>query len=182
MKNLIELVQLKPRTLFGIGSVGIILLFTPDKFISTLGLFEFRNNWRSLIGLMTVIGVVFWIVQLFPVMMAFLAESKHKKMAIKSLDSLASYELTILLYGLWNNQRTVFLSLGDCGALALCQKGILLKASGTGHRLGWPYTIENFIWEHLRQNPRYTMPKLANEQPAWDWIKIEEYAKTICMR
>lgn len=148
--DLIKLIQLKPRFLFGIWFSGSIIIFGPDLLINGLGLDSFRLNYRIWIGLVTLCAFSFWLVQLIPFIQNKWLIRKRKNTVIQSLESLSDAEFALLLYCYENNRRTICLEITHSTASALCQKG-LLDRSGVeiGSSIAWPFTVPFFVWEKL---------------------------------
>jgi len=158
--DLIKLLQLKPRYWWGIGVFGCMVLFLPEKIASTFGIESFRTNFRPYVGPATLAAFVLWIVSLIPRWSARRAEKQDKSDVLKCLESLSPDEWLLLAYCVDRGRRTLSLPLTNPPALALSSKGLFESPSGTTSILRHPYSIPNFVWEHLRRNPRRYFPQL----------------------
>lgn len=60
-------------------------------------------------------------------------------------------EKVLLLYCLYNNQKTISLPITHSVANRLKSKGILIMSRGTENILAWSYNIQNDIWNKLQK-------------------------------
>lgn len=149
----LKAIQLKPRFLFGLFFLGVVVLGMPDCWSDFLGFACIRHQYRGLISVGTIAAFVFWVVQLVPVIRQRIRTARARKQVIASIDSLAMEERLLLAYCIARGQRTVTLELTDRVAQALATKGLLVRATGTSSILAWPFTIVDFVWEYLNDNP-----------------------------
>ena len=161
----LKVLQLKPRFLFGLGLVGMLLLFFPDGWAAKFGFRSIVENYRGWIGLGTIVSFAFWLVQLVPSWRQTRALKKHRQDVIHSLSSLSSEEAFLLGFCLHRNQRTLTLEMTHRAANALKAKGLLQMASGIGNQLAWAFTVPDFVWEHLCNNPQIIFPNKEYELP-----------------
>ena len=159
------MLQLKPRFLFGIWLVGLMLLFFPDEWATKFGFRNIVENYRGWIGLGTIVAFAFWLVQLVPFWQQERAVKRYKMKVLQSLSSLSFDELFLLAFCVNRSQRTLTLEVTHRAANALKAKGLLEMASGNGNITAWAYTVPDFVWEHLCKNPQILFPKSENEQP-----------------
>jgi hypothetical protein len=148
----LKVMQLKPRFLFGILLLGILILFMPLGLANTLGIGDIRNSLRPWIGLGTLSAFSFWLIQLIPKYQYFRRSRRYRAEMIRSLKSISPEEWILLAYCLERNQQTITLSIVDRYAGSLVARGILERAGGIGNQLAWPYTIPTYLWAHLLTN------------------------------
>jgi len=163
--DLLKAIQLKPRFLFGLWLVGMILLFFPDGWATKFGFRGIIQNYRGWIGLGTIVVFAFWLVQLVPSFLQARAVKRYRQNVIKSLSALSNDEWLLLAFCVIRNQRTLTLEITHGAANALEAKRLLNKASGVGNKMAWPYTIPDFVWEYLSRNPRILFPYNEHELP-----------------
>lgn len=148
----LKAIQLKPRFLFGIWFLGMLVLFLPDFVAARFGIVEARIALQPWIGLGTLAAFSFWVIQLIPSLSSYWRKLKVRRQIIRALDFTSPEEWVLLAYCLKQNQQTVTLSLVDRAAKSLAARGILEPAGGVGNQLAWPYTIPTFLWIHLLKN------------------------------
>lgn len=149
----LKIFQLKPRFLFGVCALGLIILFSPDFVLQIFGIKLFHDSFRGLIGLITLIALVFWIIQLIPSFSSWRRTNKARARILESLDSLSIEERLLLMYCLHRNQQTISLEVIHRDATALTSKGIFVMASGVNDQLAWPFNVPNWLWKEIKANP-----------------------------
>jgi len=145
----LKAIQLKPRFFFAFMVLGLLILFLPSRLSVFLGIDCIVTQFRPWIGLATVAAFCLWLVQMFPILRAARLRKRDREAAVAHLLTLSTQEWFILAYCLYRGQRTIYLPLTDQAAHSLCDKGLLCAAGGTGNILDWPFTIPDFVWEHL---------------------------------
>jgi len=163
--DFLKTIQLKPRFLFGLWLVGMLLLFFPDGWATKFGFRSIVEHYRGWMGLGTITAFAFWLVQLVPSWRKARAVKRCRQRAIESLAALSSDELLLLGFCLNRNQRTLTLEVTHRAANALKAKGLLEMASGSGNIAAWSYTVPDFVWDHLCRNPRVLFPNNEHELP-----------------
>lgn len=165
----IKVFELKPRYLFTLWFLGAVVLLMPSGLADRFGFSTILNPYRGWIGLGTMAVFTLWLVQLWSSVIwpryqskkqtreAQVALSKSKDDILASSDTLSRGELLLLAFALADNQQTLLLNYSDPFALALCNKGLLEMAS-SGHSWSFPFTIPNFVWEHLQQHKVNILP------------------------
>jgi hypothetical protein len=170
----LKAIQLKPRFLFALFALGLLILLLPSRIADTFGLNTIRENHRHWVGLATLAAFIFWCVQLVPYFKAKqrlrrLNHSKsekedkafeEEKAEIRNLlQTLSDKEAMILAYCLYKKHRTITLPLTDAAANSLCHKGLLIRATGMGMPSDWPFTIPDFVWEELKESENEILPQ-----------------------
>jgi hypothetical protein len=157
--DLLKVIQLKPRFLFGIWFLGSLVLLLPIRIIEVLGLGDIRGALSPWLGLVTLSAFSFWLVQLIPEYQKLRARRRMREEMTRSLEFISPEEWILLAYCLKNNQQTITLSIVDRVAGSLAARGILVRAAGVWNQLAWPFTLHKIIWEHLLLNREEFMAK-----------------------
>ncbi|MDD5236303.1 MAG: super-infection exclusion protein B [Candidatus Omnitrophica bacterium] len=147
--SFIKVINLKPRYLLGLCLVGIILLLAPVQLTQLLGIDKFLVRFKGLIAVITVFAFVFFLVQSFQGPRIRYVNWRYQKKVIKELSFLSSREREIFAYCLKNNQKSIILRVDDPVARALEDKGLLTKPEGWGDIRQWPWSIPQFVWDHI---------------------------------
>lgn len=161
----LKVIQLKPRFLFALGILGMLILFLPTNLADNFGINEIRRNYRGYIGLATLAAFSLWIAQLVPSFQTLYRRRKLRKEILSSLDSLSQNERHLLAYCVYQGQRTIPLPMTNSTAASLRQKGIPEQAGGTGSALAWPYTIPSFVWKYLTSHRSTLFSELEKLNP-----------------
>jgi len=161
----LKVIQLKPRFLFGLYVIGLLLLFFPDGWATKFGFQVIRESFRGWIGIGTLGAFAFWLVQLIPFWKEARIIKKHRTSVIDSISSLSTDELLLLAFCIDRNQRTLTLEFTHRVANALKSKGLLVAATGAGNGLAWAFTVPSFVWEYLQKNQESIFPESELKHP-----------------
>jgi hypothetical protein len=145
-------IQLKPRFLFGIWILGMLVLFLPENLATSFGIVKAKIDLHPWLGLGTLAAFSFWLVQLIPAFQSFRSRRRYRMEMIRSLKSISPEEWILLAYCIERKQQRITLTIVNRVAGSLVSRGILKRAEGGGNIVAWPYTIPNFLWEHLLAN------------------------------
>ena len=170
MEKFLQIIHLKPRSLFGISIVGILLLFNPYGILISFGLENIVDEYRGLIGFITLVTIVFFVIELIPWIKNKYFIHSYNKQVLSYLESLSQDESFMLLYCKKNNMRSLSLSLTNSIANSLVSKGILEQAGGTGNMTAWTYTVSDVVWNKITKN-EHILPTISDE----DLKRYEEY-------
>lgn len=147
-----DLVTLKPLPASILFLVGIFILVIPNNIAKFLAIDVFREQYRSWISIFTIIaGVTLFCRLVCYYFMAF-KRLRMRHEVLRQLFVLSREEKLILYFCVLNNSATVLAPHGNSFLQALCSKGLIKEAGGTGVILSWPYTIPNWIWTYLRRH------------------------------
>jgi hypothetical protein len=80
----------------------------------------------------------------------FLRRRKYVANILESLNSLSIEEAAIMERLAATNSRSIQGSLFDPVMMALCHKGLLTKAGGTGYPDQWAFSVPATIWPTVR--------------------------------
>ncbi len=164
IEKFFQVIHLTPRHLFGICVLGLFLLFASSNVLSKFGIETIVNDYRAFIGLLTLFSLVFFIIQLIPAISKKYRLHQYKKQLLNELYSLSKEEKVLLLYCLYNNQKTISLPITHSVANRLKSKGILKMSHGTGNSLAWSYNIQNDIWNKLQMYELILLDDLTEQE------------------
>ncbi|MBI4529542.1 MAG: superinfection exclusion B family protein [Deltaproteobacteria bacterium] len=137
----------------------------PPTLAESFGISEIRKDYRGWIGIATLAGFSFWVVQLIPSFQTMYRRRKLRREILSCVNSLSQNESRLLAYCVYRGQRTIPLPITNSTAVSLRQKGILEQAGGTGSALAWPYTIPSFVWKYLISHRPTLFSELENLRP-----------------
>ena len=138
--------------------VFAVLIFASDNVLETLGLREFRADYRLGLGLGLLFASAALLTRLFnsalePVRIA-LRERRILGMRRRRLHSLTPEEREVLRAYIQGDTRTQYLAIEDGVVSGLESAAILYRASNVGGGLrGWAYNIQPWAWDYLREHP-----------------------------
>ncbi len=164
IEKFIQAIKLQPRFLFGISILGLILLFNPFNVIPFLSLESFVVEYRKWIGFTTLLAIVFFFVQLVPLLKKFYYKKQYSKRIVEELEALSKEEKVLLLYCIDNNQKTISLPLSHPIANSLKSKGILQMAIGTGNITSWAFNINHDVWKKLNKDRELLTDGLSEQE------------------
>ena len=144
----VKSVRVKARYLFGVWLLGVLVLGLPEAATSFLGLYTFRTSYRGYVGFAVLLAFVFWLIALYPWFEAW----RGGRRVLQNLNHLSTEEKEIFAICLLNGQRTIYRAVGNPGAMALCNKGLLRQAGGALDGLKMPFTVPAFVWKHLQED------------------------------
>lgn len=150
----LKLIELKPRYLFGLWTLGILLLFLPSSIAASMGFLSLRAQYRGWIGAATLGAFVFWSVQLVPFIEWKIQKNLGQTSTLKNLSGLSREERFLLAYCVDRNERTLYLPISNGPANSLSYKGLMEPSRGIGTALEWSFTIPLPVWEFIRGNRR----------------------------
>lgn len=150
------IVDLKPKFLFGVWFLGVLILFLPKDISDELGFTSAIDPYKGLIGLITLAAFIFWLVQLEPWTRITQWRSAYKKrIQINRVDqditALSPDEKLRLAYCLDRNRTYIVLDINDPIAISLRRKGILIPnpSSESPYRA---HRVSELAWEQLQKN------------------------------
>jgi superinfection exclusion protein B len=164
---LASLKQTSPAIFSGLAIACGIIIFGNSNFLETIGLLEFREENRSLMGGILVISLSILSSQLLVLMIQFAKslikknqEQKKQKIRmaamISGLENLTPDEKSYLSPFIFNQQASVNFLMEDGIKGSLVNKNILLQASNLGDMSsGWAYNLQPWAREHLKANTEF---------------------------
>jgi hypothetical protein len=150
--------QTSPVVFTGAAIACGIILFGQEKFLSQLGLLEFRDIYKSHIGATFIFSISLVssqaVVALYKYIRKRLSWSLNSKRRIESLSKLTPDEKAYLVPFIHEQKTTQYFLMDDGVKGSLEAKNILHRASNMGDLVnGWPYILHPWAKEHLEMNP-----------------------------
>jgi len=172
----LKIFELKPRHFFALAFIGALALYLPQNMKDTLGITQLVENYRAIIGVVTLICSVLWIVQLQPWELIFglIEQRKFKKEFVNKLADLADDERILLAYCVSRKKQTIHMNMMHALATSLRAKGFLGYVEGGVYVTSMPFSIYPHVWKELI-NHKFDL--LSKED--WEDAKLEEMLRHI---
>ncbi len=149
--------KVSPLLLLTVVGVCFAVLFLPQDLSAKLGMLNFCNEYRPYLVFALIVSAVILLCQIGKGLWGWASQQKamavHKRHLRKALETLSGAEWCLLLEGFDKHQKTVMREIGNSGAQALINKGIVSEARGQGKIFTWPYTINDYVWNYLQTHP-----------------------------
>ena len=195
MENMIEAVSKTLDALakysWGIVAVCIFVLFLPDVQARQIGIIEIRSTYQGYWWICLVFSSVIWLGSIYSKFSAAIATTYGKSKAHKAqlakveekkqtiinrLYSLNESEQKWIAYCLINNVQTLHATQINPTANSLFNKDIV--TGGSGNRMSLPFTLIDFVWEHMLTNSDNLLP--ANiENDAIALRNLEQFKQSL---
>jgi hypothetical protein len=153
-KTFLEFLKLTPRYFIALGVIAAVLLFSSEENLKFIGVFDFAQDNRAILGL-TLIGTV----SLFIVFIAadgvfFIKGWWRKRDFIRRvtdrLNCLTEDEKQILRFYIEKRTRANVLRYDDGVVQGLVSSGIIYRSASLGDiNGGFAYNISDFTWDYL---------------------------------
>ena len=157
-KTFLEFLKLAPRYLIALGVIAAILLFSGEGFLKFIGVFQFAQDSRPMLGLTLVVTF-----SLFAVSVGAdaIGATKQKWMSRKfyrrvtdRLNRLTEDEKQILRYYFTKQTRANSLRIDDGLVQELVAEGIIYRSASLGNMLdGFAHNISDIAWDYLHVHP-----------------------------
>jgi hypothetical protein len=156
-KTFLEFLKLAPRYFIALGVIAAFLLFTDEKILKFIGVFEFAQNNRPMLGLVLVVSVALFVVSVAADAGALVKGWWHKRKfylrMTERLNRLTEDEKQILRFYLAKNTRANMLRIEDGVVQGLKADGIIFQSASLGNVLeGFAHNISDFAWNYLQVN------------------------------
>lgn len=154
-KIFLEFLKLAPRYLIALGAMAAFMLFADEKFLKLIGVFEFAQNNRPVLGLTLVVSVALFVVSAADDLVGFarrwwLRRRRYFRIA-ERLQRLTEDEKQILRYYIAENTRANTLRIDDGIVQGLKANGIIHLSASMGNVLeGFAHNIDDFAWDYLQ--------------------------------
>ena len=157
-KTFLDFLKLAPRYLIALGIMAAFLLFATEKLLKFIGVFEFAQNNRSMLGLTLVITVSLFAVSVFADIGSFVKSWWRKRKFYRSiserLNRLTEDEKQILRFYIAKQTRANVLRYDDGIVQSLVSDGIIYQSASLGNMLeGFAHNISEFAWDYLYKHP-----------------------------
>ncbi|WP_459722168.1 superinfection exclusion B family protein [Sideroxyarcus sp. TK5] len=157
-KTFLEFLKLAPRYLIALGVMAAILLFPSRQFLEQIGVAEFAQNNRAVLGLTLVVTVSLFIVSVAADVIDLIKKWRRRRNLYRRitdrLHSLTEDEKQILRFYLAENTRANMLRIEDGVVQGLKADGIIFQSASLGNVLeGFAHNISDFAWDYLHVHP-----------------------------
>lgn len=138
-----------------------VLVFASDAVLETLGLRDFRSDYRLVLGLGLILSSAALITRLInsaldPVKTA-IRERRSLNRRRERLRSLTPEERDVLRPYIQNDTRTQYLKLESGIVSGLQSVGIIYRSANIGNLGGWAYNIQPWAWDYLKEHPEFVV-------------------------
>ena len=153
-KTFLEFLKLAPRYFIAFVIMAGFLLFAGEKLLKQIGVFEFAQNNRAIIGLVLVVSVPLSLISLltgaYTLVKKWWRKRKFYRGITERLNSLTEDEKQILRYYFAKETRANTLRLDDGVVQGLVSKSIIYRATSVGNIVeGFAHNISDFAWNYL---------------------------------
>ncbi len=157
-KTFLEFLKLAPRYLIALGVMAAILLFADDKFLQSIGVFEFTRDNRSALGLTLVATSALFLTSLIgdgaTLFKKWWLKRRRYLQIADRLQRLTEDEKQILRFYIAENTRANTLRVDDGIVQGLKASGIIHLSASMGNVLeGFAHNINDFAWDYLHAHP-----------------------------
>lgn len=156
--KLSEWLKLKPRYLVALALICGILLLSPERFVTFLGLQGIVASYRGWIGATFIISNILLLVHIA----AYLGDPIERRINdwrfvlvhSQRLRDLSPGEKDMLKRFVDQDTRSQDLNISDGVAQGLVRKRILIRVSNLGDAGGWfAHNIQPWAWNYLKKHP-----------------------------
>jgi hypothetical protein len=157
-KTFLEFLKLAPRYLIALGVMAAVLLFSSEAFLKFIGVFEFAQENRPMLGLTLVVTSALFAVSVAGDVITFIQQwwlrQRLYRRITKRLNCLTEDEKQILRFYLAENTRANMLRIDDGVVQSLKVNGIIFQSASLGNVLeGFAHNISDFAWDYLHVHP-----------------------------
>lgn len=157
-KTLLEFLKLAPRYLIALGVMAGALLFSSEEFLKLIGVFEFAQSYRSMLGLTLVVTVSLFAVSVagggISIVKRWWRKRGFYRRVSDRLNCLTEDEKQILRFYIAEQTRANVLRYDDGVVHGLISDGIIYRSSPLGNMLeGFAHNISDFAWDYLNVHP-----------------------------
>jgi hypothetical protein len=105
---------------------------------------------RAGFAIVALLALALWLGQVWGPGFDRFAGRRRRRAILAQLDKLSTSEVELLRGQLEKNEQTFHARFDSSVAAGLRHKG-MAPMSATGHPLGWPHTIPDFVWAEMRR-------------------------------
>lgn len=159
VKAFLEFLKLAPRYLIALGIMAAFLLFADEEYLKRIGVLEFAQEKRSILGLTLVVTVSLFIVSIVADILSFVKGKWRKWISwrhiIDRLHCLTEDEKQILRFYIAEQTRANVLRYDDGVVQGLVFDGIIFRSSTVGSMFeGFSHNISEYAWNYLNTHPQ----------------------------
>jgi hypothetical protein len=157
-KTLLEFIKLAPRYLVALGIAAAVLLFAKTEILKSIGVFEFTQANRSMLGLTLVVTSALFAVSAasdgISSINRWWIRRRHDRRIIERLNCLTEDEKQILRFYFAKNTRANVLRVDEGVVQGLRADGIIFQSASLGNVLeGWAHNIGDIAWDYIHVYP-----------------------------
>lgn len=157
-KIFLEFLKLAPRYLIALGIMAATLIFPDRKLLEQIGVADFAQNNRTMLGLTLVVTISLFVVSVAGDMFGFVKKwwqrRAHYRRIAERLQCLTEDEKQILRFYISENTRANMLRIEDGVVQGLKADGIIYQSASLGSILeGFAHNISDFAWDYLKVHP-----------------------------
>jgi hypothetical protein len=157
-KTFLEVLKLAPRYLIALGVMAAVLLFADEKFLKFIGVFDFAQNNRPMLGLTLIVTSSLFVVSVWTdgisIAKRWWKNRNIYRRVTDRLNCLTEDEKQILRYYINKKTRANFLRIDDGIVQGLVAQGIIYQSSTVGTMLGgFAHNISDIAWDYLNVHP-----------------------------
>ena len=157
-KTFLEFLKLAPRYLIALGVMAAIILFSGEEFLKFIGVFQFAQDNRPMLGLTLVATVSLFAVSVAADLVASVKRKwrsrKFYRRVTDRLNRLTEDEKQILRYYFSEQTRANSLRIDDGVVQELVTEGIIYRSASLGNMLdGFAHNISDIAWDYLHVHP-----------------------------
>jgi hypothetical protein len=157
-KTFLEFLKLAPRYLIALGVMAAILLFASEEFLTLIGVREFAQNNRSMLGLTLVVTSSLFAVSIasdgITLIKGWWRKRGFYRRVTDRLNCLTEDEKQILRFYIAKKTRANVLRYDDGVVQGLVSNRIIYQSASHGNMLeGFAHNISDFAWDYLNVHP-----------------------------
>ena len=157
-KTFLEFLKLAPRYVIALGVMAAVILFASEDFLKFIGVFEFAQDNRSMVGLTLVVTVSLFAVSMVADGISLIKGSWQTRgfylRVTERLNCLTEDEKQILRFYIAKQTRANVLRYDDGVVQGLVSDGIIYRSASLGNMLeGFAHNISDFAWDYLNVHP-----------------------------
>lgn len=158
-KTFLEFLKLAPRYLIALGIMASFLLFIDEKLLKFIGVFEFAQSNRPLLGLALVVTVALFAVSasadILSLVTGWWGKRRFYRHITDRLNRLTEDEKQILRFYIAMNTRANMLRIEDGVVQGLKSDCIIYQSASLGNLLeGFAHNINDHAWDYLHAHPQ----------------------------
>lgn len=157
ISKIIDFIKLPPKYYLAFVIFSGTLLFSPDNFTQKLGMYEFVNQWRPLLGIVflffTSLLMVHVIIMVLPLVKILWKRISYKENLKKKIYHLSKPEKKILFDYIEKNTKTQEFQISDGVINGMEHLGFVYRSSNFSvFDTYWAYNIQPSVWVYLKKN------------------------------
>ena len=149
-----DFLKLTPRYFITLGGAAAFLLFSPERFTKYIGVFDFTQNNRPIIGLVFVLAAALLFVTITiettNIIRRWWKRRKFYTNMEERLNILTEDEKQVLRFYIAEQTKSNVLRIDDGTVQGLVSAGIIYRSARIGNMLeGFSHNICDFAWNYL---------------------------------